>query len=180
MFSRSPRTMVRLAIWLVVGALAVAGAGVLVAELGVPAGVLLVVLALLPLPLAVQQCLQAHRLSTFRIGLFRDRLILLGEEGEREVRWAEIETAMLGDTSEWATVAWPEIVLSSRLTLRRFDGSALRFRPSEVGLAPIACRDLVLRCRDEEASRLRLPAYDPLVPLGRRPARSGERLQPVL
>jgi hypothetical protein len=50
----------------------------------------------------------------------------------------------------------------------------------EVGLAPVACRDLVLQLRDQESSRLRLPAYDPAIPLTRRPVRTGDQLQPLL
>jgi hypothetical protein len=172
--------MVRIAVALVAAAVAVAGLGVLILRLGVPAGILLLIVSLLPLPLAVQQCVQAHRLAGFRLGLFRDRLVVLGEEGERQIGWGEIETAMLGDTSEWAAAAWPKVLLTGRLTLRRFDGSYFRFRPVEVGLAPTACRDLVLRLRDEEPARRRLPAYDPAIPLRRRPVCSGEQLQPHL
>jgi hypothetical protein len=165
---------------LVVGALVVAALGVGLVLLGQTGGILLVILAILPLPLAVQQCGQARHLARFRLGLFRDRLILLGEEGERQLRWSEIETATLGDTSEWATLAWPRVRLTGRLTVRRADGSILRFKPVEVGLAPVACRDLVLQLRDQESSRLRLPAYDPTIPLVRRPVRSGDQLQPLL
>jgi hypothetical protein len=172
--------MVRLAIWLVVVALAVAALGVVLLLGGQPVGILLVTLAVLPLPLSVQQCLQARHLARFRLGLFRDRLVLLAEDGERHLRWSEIETATLGDTSEWATLAWPKVRLTGRLTVRRSDGSILRFRPVEVGLAPVACRDLVLQLRDQESSRLRLPAYDPAIPLARRPVRSGDQLQPLL
>lgn len=172
--------MLLVAIWLIVAALAVAGLGVLLLLLGGPAGILLVILAILPLPLAVQQCVRARHLARFRLGLFQDRLVLLAEHGERQMEWGEIETATLGDTSEWATLAWPQVRLTGRLTVRRADGSALRFRPVELGLAPIACRDLLLRLRDEESSRLRLPAYDPSIPLSRRPVRSGEQLQPLL
>jgi hypothetical protein len=172
--------MVRLAIWLVVAALAVAALGVVLLRLSQPVGILLVILAVLPLPLALQQCLQARHLARFRLGLFRDRLVLLVEDGERHLRWSEIETATLGDTSEWATLAWPKVRLTGRLTVRRPDGSSLRFRPVEVGLAPVACRDLVLQLRDQESSRLRLPAYDPAIPLTRRPVRSGDQLQPLL
>lgn len=172
--------MLQLALGLLAGALAVGGSGVLLLLLGEPVGVMLVILAFLPLPLALQQCVRARHLASFRLGLFRDRLVLLTDHRERQVPWGEIETAMLGDTSEWAALAWPEVRLTGRLTVRRADGTSLRFRPVEVGLAPVACRDLVLRLRDEEASRVRLPAYDPTVPLARHPARSGEQLQPHL
>lgn len=172
--------MLLLALWLVVAALAVAGLGVVLLLLAQPEGLLLLILALLPVPLAVQQCVRARHFAAFRLGLFRDRLVLLADQGERQVSWADIETATLGDTSEWATMAWPKVQLTGRLTVRRADGSTLRFRPVEVGLAPIACRDLVLQLRDQESSRLRLPTYDPAIPLARRPVRSGEQLQPLL
>lgn len=179
-FSRSPRSLLLLALWLLIAALAVGGSGAVLLLLGQPAGILLMILAVLPLPLAVQQCVRARHFAAFRLGLFRDRLIVLAGQDERQVPWAEIVTATLGDTSEWATMAWPEVRLTGRLTLRRADGSTLRFRPVEVGLAPVACRDLVLQLRDQESSRLRLPAYDPTIPLTRRPVRSGEQLQPLL
>lgn len=179
-FSRSPRSTLFLVLWLVVAALATAALGVVLLVVGQPVGILLVVLAVLPVPLAVQQCLQARHFAAFRLGLFSDRLIVLAGPQECQVPWADIETATLGDTSEWAAVAWPKVRLTGRLTVRSADGSTLRFRPVEVGLAPIACRDLVLQLRDDEPSRLRLPAYDPALPLARRPARSGEQLQPLL
>lgn len=172
--------MLLLALWLVVAALAVGGLGAVLLVLDLPVGLLLVSLALLPLPLAVQQCVRARHLTAFRLGLFRDRLIVLAGPEERQVPWADIETATLGDTSEWATMAWPQVRLTGRLTVRGADGSMLRFRPVEVGLAPIACRDLVLQLRDQESSRLRLPAYDPAIPLARHPVQSGEQLQPLL
>lgn len=172
--------MLLLVAWLVLAALVVAALGVGLLLLDHPVGILLVTLSVLPLPLAVQQCVRARELHGFRLGLFRDRLVLLNGQGERQIRWGEIETATLGDTSEWATVAWPKVQLTGRLTVRRADGSALRFRPVEVGLAPVACRDLVLQLRDQESSRLRLPAYDPATPLIRCPVRSGEQLQPLL
>lgn len=172
--------MLRRSLSLAVAAVVVAALGVLLLVDGQGAGVLLLVLAFLPLPLALEQCLRARHLAGSRLGLFRDRLVLLMDHREREVIWGEIETAMLGDTSEWAMLTWPRVSLTGRLTLRRLDGSTVRFRPVEVGLAPVACRDLVIQLRDEAASRGRLPAYDPAIPLARRTARSGEQLQPHL
>ncbi|MBO0707729.1 MAG: hypothetical protein J2P43_05935 [Candidatus Dormibacteraeota bacterium] len=172
--------MLLLALWLVVAALAVGGSGVVLLLLGQPEGLLLAILALLPLPLAVHQCVRARHLAAFRLGLFRDRLVVLADQKERQVPWTDIDTATLGDTSEWATMAWPKVRLTGRLTVRRADGSTLRFRPVEVGLAPVACRDLVLQLRDQESCRLRLPSYDPAIPLARHPVRSGEQLQPLL
>lgn len=172
--------MLLLALWLVVGALAVGGFGVVLLLLGRPEGLLLAILALLPLPLAVHQCVRARHLAAFRLGLFRDRLVVLADQTERQVPWTDIDTATLGDTSEWATMAWPQVRLTGRLTVRRADGSTVRFRPVEVGLAPVACRDLVLQLRDQESSRLRLPQYDPAIPLARHPVQSGEQLQPLL
>lgn len=171
--------MLLVALWLVVGALGVGGLGVVLLVLGQPEGILLVILSLLPLPLAVHECVRARHLAAYRLGLFRDRLVLLAGD-ESQVPWKDIETATLGDTSEWATLAWPKVQLTGRLTVRRADGTTLHFRPVEVGLAPVACRDLVLQLRDQESFRLRLPTYDPAIPLARHPARSGEQLQPLL
>ena len=172
--------MLLLALWLVAGALTTGVLGVVLLVLHQPEGILLLILALLPLPLAVQQCVQARHFAAFRLGLFHDRLIVLAGHEEHQLPWAEIVTATLGDTSEWATLAWPKVRLTERLTVRSTDGSTLRFKPVEVGLAPVACRDLILQLRDQEASRLRLPTYDPTIPLARHPVRSGEQLQPLL
>ncbi|MFZ0217749.1 MAG: hypothetical protein WAM30_17610 [Candidatus Dormiibacterota bacterium] len=179
LFTRSSLPTMRRVALLVAGALLLAGAGVLLMLHGEPFGSFVVLFGVCPIPLAVQQSLQARRLRSGRLGIYRDRLVLLQEKREDHVRWSEVETATLGDRSEWATLSWPAIKLTERLTIAA-GGRAIRFRPADLGLAPVACRDLVLVLRDDPRVRSRLPAFDPTIPILRQPRRTGDLLRPRL
>jgi hypothetical protein len=177
-FARSRRWMVRIGVaaFTLAAALLVLAAALLTFHLGL--GILLVPLALAPLPLAVQQVLRARAWPSSRLGLFRDRLVLADGGTEIHAPWSELEGATLADVSEWGKLAWPEVRLTDRLTVRLRGGRAFSFRPVRFGLEPLACRDLMLRLVDEPQLRERLPEFEAGVAFSRHPVRAGELLRP--
>ncbi len=110
-----------------------------------------------------------------RLGLFRDRLVII--EGRREMRapWTGIEAVTLA-----ATERWPRLTLTDRLTVHLRHEPALTFKPAAFGLAPTACRDLVARLRDDPGLRARLPEFDSLRDLAISPVVAGELIEPRL
>ena len=54
----------------------------------------------------------------------------------------------------------------------------LSFKPALFGLAPAACRDLILRLRDDDRLRARLPEFDSARDLTISPIVSGELIEP--
>lgn len=115
-----------------------------------------------------------------RLGFFRDLLLVVLQERELRLRWDELEVVTLAEQSEWAAMTWPQIRITDRLTLRLRDGRGYRFRPAATGLDPVACRDLVLRLRDEEELRARLPTFDPHLDFSKHRVRAGELIRPEL
>jgi hypothetical protein len=160
-------------------ALLLTAIGVLLMLHGEPVGVLLPLCGVCLVPLAIQQTLQACRLRAGRLAVYRDELVLLQQGKEDHVPWSRIETATLGDHSEWAALSWPQIRLTDRLTIATSE-QAIRFRPADLGVAPVACRDLVLQLRDDPIARDRLPAFDPTIPIRRQPTSAGDQLRPRL
>jgi hypothetical protein len=141
-------------------------------------GVLFLPLGLAPIPLAIQQGLRARAWPSSRLGLFRDRLVLADDGSEIHAPWSDVEGATLADVSEWGVLAWPEVRLTDRLTTRLRGGRAFSFRPVRFGLDPVACRDLMLRLRDEPKLRERLPQFEAGIAFSRHPVRAGELLRP--
>ena len=115
-----------------------------------------------------------------RLGLFRDRLVLVQGPVELQAAWDMIDTATLARQGEWGAMEWPEVRLSDRLTVRMRPARSFSFRPATFGLEPAACRDLVLRLRDERPLRARLPEFDSALDLSRRPLQTGELIRPQL
>lgn len=177
-FARSRRWTVRIGLAALAVALALMAAAAVLLDFHQGLGVLLVPLALVPIPLAVQQALKARSWPVSRLGLFRDRFVLADEGAEIHAPWSDVEGATLADLSEWGKLAWPEVRLTDRLTTRLRGGRAFSFRPVRFGLEPLACRDLILRLRDEPQLRERLPEFEAGVAFSRHPVRSGELLRP--
>jgi hypothetical protein len=76
--------------------------------------------------------------------------------------------------------SWPQIRVTDRLTIQLKNAPALAFRPALFGLEPLACRDLVLRLRDDPELRARLPEFDSLRDLAISPVVAGELIEPRL
>lgn len=111
-----------------------------------------------------------------RIGFFQDRLVIAHGQHEVHVLWADLEVATLAAQGEWGVMVWPAVKLTDRLTLRLNGGALVMFRPVSLGLEPVACRDLLLRLRDDPAARARLPLFRAAFTKSR--PRSGELIRP--
>ncbi len=87
--------------------------------------------------------------------------------------WGRMESVTLTDPN-----AWPSVRLTDRLTIQLRDEQPVSFKPARVGLDPVACRDLILRLRDDPKLRTRLPEFDSLRDLAISPVVAGELIEP--
>ena len=110
-----------------------------------------------------------------RLALFRDRLLIIQGRHEMRAIWARMESVSLTDPH-----SWPNVRLTDRLTIQLKGEPALSFKPARVGLEPVACRDLILRLRDDPKLRARLPEFDSLRDLAISPVVAGELIEPRL
>lgn len=110
-----------------------------------------------------------------RLALFRDRLLVIHGRHEMGAVWSSMETVTLA-----APHAWPDLHLTDRLTIRLKKARPLTFKPAVFGLEPAACRDLILRLRDDPELRARLPEFDSLRDLAISPVVAGELIEPRL
>jgi len=118
------------------------------------------------------------RLKTWpygRLGFFRDRLVVILGRHEMRALWAAMETVTLSKPD-----SWPHVKLTDRLTINLKNEPALAFKPAQFGLAPAACRDLILRLRDDSRLRARLPEFDSARDLAISPVVAGELIEPRL
>jgi hypothetical protein len=76
--------------------------------------------------------------------------------------------------------SWPKVRMTDRLTLRFRNETPLSFKPARFGLEPAACRDLILRLRDDTRLRSRLPEFDSARDLTISPIVAGELIKPRL
>jgi hypothetical protein len=108
-----------------------------------------------------------------RLALFRDRLLVI--QGRHEMRgiWSRIEAVTLSEPR-----TWPDVRLTDRLTIRLRNEPPLVLRPALFGLQPAACRDLIVRLRDDPKLRTRLPEFDSLRDLAITPVVAGELIEP--
>lgn len=109
-----------------------------------------------------------------RLGLFRDRLVVVHRRAELHAPWEQIRIATVATA---ATADAPR-VMGDSLRLRLSAGGrdrTLVLRPAEFGLSPDACRDMILRLRDDEELRSTLPDFDSVLDLQRTPS---ERQRP--
>ena len=110
-----------------------------------------------------------------RLGFFRDRLVVIQGKREMSVVWAAMETVTLSEPD-----SWPHVRLTDRLTVNFKNEPPLRFKPAQFGLDPPACRDLILRLRDDARLRARLPEFDSARDLAISPIVAGELIEPRL
>jgi hypothetical protein len=115
-----------------------------------------------------------------RLGLFADRLVLIQGQVEMQAQWELVETATLVSVADGAPAGLAALRLTDRLTVRLAQGRSISLRPAVFGLEPAACRDLVLRLRDDVYLRERLPEFDSMLDLVSRPPRIGALIRPQL
>jgi hypothetical protein len=159
--------------------LALMAAGLLIARYRA-AALLLAMLAAVAAAVLARALRRLRRWPVARLGLFRDRLVLMQGPVELQARWDMVDTATLADQGDWAAARWPEIRLTDRLTVRLRPARRFSFRPAAYGLEPVACRDLILRLRDERGLRAKLPEFDSVLDLSARPLHTGELIRPQL
>lgn len=143
------------------------GAWVAAAALGAGSAVALLLL--------IWAGIQLHAWPWGRLGLFRDRLLVVQERHEMRALWDQMETITLADEADW-----PNIRMTDRLTLHLRHEAALRFKPADFGLEASSCRDLILRLRDDLELRGRLPEFDSARDLTAAPVVVGELSDPGL
>jgi len=108
-----------------------------------------------------------------KLGLFRDRLVVIQGRHELRAIWSLMETVTLSDPG-----SWPKVRLTDRLTIHFRNEPPLGFKPSHFGLEPAACRDLILRLRDNPRLRARLPEFDSARDLAVSPVVAGDLIEP--
>lgn len=157
---------------LVFGALAVGAAGL-------PAGwVAAAALSAASIGGVAMLALAAVRLRSWppgRLGFFGDRLVVIQGRHEMRALWERVDTVTLGDPN-----AWPRVRLTDRLTIHFRNEPPVSFKPAVFGLEPAACRDLIVRLRDDERLRARLPEFDSVRDLAVSPMVVGELIEPRL
>jgi hypothetical protein len=119
-----------------------------------------------------------RRLATWppgKLGFFRDRLVVLQGRHEMRAVWSEMETVTLARPG-----SWPNVRLTDRLTVNFKNEPPLAFKPAQFGLDPPACRDLMIRLRDDSKLRGRLPEFDSVRDLAVSPVVAGELIEPRL
>jgi len=119
--------------------------------------------------------IQLRRWPSRKLALFRDRLVVIQGRHEMRAVWSLMETVTLAETD-----AWPDLRLTDRLTIHSRSEAPITFRPAVFGLEPTACRDLILRLRDDSKLRSRLPEFDSARDLAITPVVAGELIEPGL
>ena len=110
-----------------------------------------------------------------KLGLFRDRLLVVHDRHEMRALWDRMDTITLADEA-----SWPSIKLTDRLTINLRFEPPVRFKPADFGLEAGSCRDLILRLRDDRELRSRLPEFDSARDLAAAPVVAGEMSDPGL
>jgi hypothetical protein len=110
-----------------------------------------------------------------KLGLFRDRLLVIESKHEMGAIWSRMESVTLSDPN-----SWPHVRVTDRLTIQLKNEPPVMFKPALFGLEPAACRDLILRLRDDPKLRARLPEFDSLRDLAISPVVAGELIEPRL
>src|SRR6202163_2158178 len=104
---------------------------------------------------AASAALQLRSWPLGRLGFFRDRMVVIQGRHEMRAVWTVMETVTLSEPE-----AWPHVRLTDRLTISFTNEPPLTFKPAHFGLDPPACRDLMIRLRDDSRLRARLPEVD--------------------
>lgn len=110
-----------------------------------------------------------------RLCLFRDRLLVIHGRHEMRAVWAAMGAVTLSEPD-----SWPHVRVTDRLTIQLQNEDPLVLKPAAFGLEPGACRDLIVRLRDEPRLRARLPEFDSIRDLAISPVVTGELIEPRL
>jgi hypothetical protein len=110
-----------------------------------------------------------------KLGFFRDRIVVVQGRHEMRALWDLMESITLSEPD-----SWPKVRVTDRLTVRLRNEPSFGFKPAHFGLEPAACRDLILRLRDDTRLRSRLPEFDSARDLAVSPIVSGELIKPRL
>jgi hypothetical protein len=110
-----------------------------------------------------------------RLGFFRDRIVVIQGRHEMRAVWTLMETVTLSDPG-----SWPNVRLTDRITIHFRNEPPIGFKPAQFGLEPAACRDLILRLRDDTRLRSRLPEFDSVRDLAVTPVVAGDLIEPRL
>jgi hypothetical protein len=139
------------------------------------AGVALALGAAAGAVMVVRCAFQLMRWPSARLCLFRDRLLII--EGRKEMRavWAAMGAVTLSHPD-----SWPHVRITDRLTIQLRNEPPLVLKPAVFGLEPAACRDLIVRLRDDPKLRARLPEFDSVRDLAISPVVAGELTEPGL
>lgn len=176
-YVRSNRSIVTLAIaglveTAVFGSLAVVAFGLSQAEV---AGVVFTAGALGGLMLAGWAGWNLRHWPPAKLGFFRDRIVVINGRHEMRAVWITMEAVTLAEEG-----SWPRVKLTDRLTIRFRNEPPLSFKPETFGLEPSACRDLILKFRDDPKLRARLPEFDSVRDLVVSPVVAGDLTEPRL
>ena len=117
--------------------------------------------------------IQLHSWPSSKLGFFRDRIVVVHGRHEMRAMWELMESVTLSDPD-----TWPKVRVTDSLTIRFRNEPPLGFKPAHFGLEPAACRDLILRLRDDDRLRARLPEFDSVRDLTVAPIVSGELIKP--
>src|ERR1044071_7366759 len=110
-----------------------------------------------------------------RLCFFRDRLLVIQGRHEMRAVWSAMEAVTLSEPH-----SWPHVKVTDRLTIQLKNEPPLILKPATFGLEPAACRDLIVRLRDEPKLRVRLPEFDSWRDLVVSPVVAGELIDPRL
>jgi hypothetical protein len=124
---------------------------------------------------AASAALQLRSWPLGRLAFFRDRIVVIQGRHEMRAVWTLMDTVTLSDPG-----SWPNVRLTDRLTIHFRNEPPLGFKPAQFGLEPAACRDLILRLRDDARLRARLPEFDSARDLAMSPVVAGELIEPRL
>jgi hypothetical protein len=110
-----------------------------------------------------------------RLCFFRDRLLVIDGRHEMRAVWTAMEAVTLSEPH-----SWPHVKVTDRLTIQLRNETPLVIKPATFGLEPGACRDLIVRLRDDSKARVRLPEFDSWRDLTISPVVAGELIDPRL
>jgi hypothetical protein len=124
---------------------------------------------------AIWAAVQIKAWPASRLGFFRDRIVVVHGRHEMRALWDVMESITLSEPD-----TWPKVRMTDRLTIRLRNEPQFGFKPARFGLEPAACRDLILRLRDDAGLRARLPEFDSARDLTVSPIVSGDLIKPRL